>query len=264
MGFLDDMKANRLGQKALSTHSQASDLIRQGRLADANAKLVLAADQYREAYEAGCRRVNIMMGYAALMMRNGEFARARELMKEISTDKTMSEDTHFELRISYSICLWRLGLLDEAIKTALYAGKHAKNSSYYSAICSFLVDKARQTGEFDEAQAILDEAMDYDDEDAPTLDSCGELCQIRSDYAKRTGNDEEAARLRKEAIDFYERALKARPGQITTLYALSGYALEDGDRARAKELVEKAILRSGSRVCPVSREMLIERRNQIG
>ena len=205
-----------------------------------------------------------VMGYAALMMRNGEFARARELMKEISTDKSMSEDTHFELRISYSICLWRLGLLDEAIKTARYAGKHMKNSSYYSAICSFLVDKARQTGEFEDAQAILDEAMDYDDEDAPTLDSCGELCQIRSDYAKRAGDDEEAARLRREAIDFYERALKVRPGQITTLYALSGYALEDGDRARAKELVEKAILRSGSRVCPVTREMLIERRNQIG
>ena len=90
MGFLDDMKANRLGQKALSTHSQASDLIRQGWLADANVKLALAADQYRDAYEAGCRKVNIMMGYAALMMRNGEFARARELMKEISTDKSMS------------------------------------------------------------------------------------------------------------------------------------------------------------------------------
>ncbi len=264
MGFFDDMKINRMGQKALTTHSQASDLIKQGRLADANEKLKLAMDQYKEAYAAGCRKVGIMMGYASLLMRSGEFQHARELMKEISTDKSMSEDTHFELRISYSICLWKLGLLDEAIKTALYAGKHAKNSSYYSALCSFLVEKARQTGEFDEAQAVLDEAMDYDDEDAPTLDSYGEFYQVKSDFAYRAGNAEEAAQLRGTAIDYYERALKQRPGQITTLYALSGYELENGNKTRAKELIEKAILRSGSRVCPVSREMLIDRRAQIG
>lgn len=264
MGLFDDMKVNRLGQKALTTHSQASDLIKQGRLADANAKLELAMEQYQEAYAAGCRKVGVMMGYAALLMRRGEFERARELMKEISTDKSMSEDTHFELRVSYSICLWKLGLLDEAIKTVLYAGKHAKNSSYYSALCTFMVEKARRTGEFDAAQAVLDEAMEYDDEDAPTLDSYGEFYQVKSDYAKRAGNDAEAAQLRKTAIGYYERALKQSPGQITTLYALSGYALEDGNRARAKELNEKAILRSGSRVCPVSREMLLERRAQIG
>ena len=263
MGFLDDMKANRLGQKALSTHSQASDLIRQGRPADANAKLALAADQYRDAYEAGCRKVNIMMGYAALMMRNGEFARARELMKEISTDKSMSEDTHFELRISYSICLWRLGLLDKAIETIRYAGKHAKNSSYYSSLGTYLVEQAAQTGDFAEAQALLDEAMDYDDEDAATLDNLGELYRQQGIWAEKNGDAAAAAEMYAKSRDYYQRAYKQRPSQITTLYALANFAREDGDTAKACEYVDKAIIHSGSRLCPISVEMLEELRSSL-
>ena len=256
MSFLDTLKTDHLARNAANAHSQANDLNRRGRVAEARKKYDEAHELYKQAYDAGCRRTNVLMNYTVLLMREGEFAEARELMKEISKDKTMTEDTHFELRVNYSVCLWRLGLLDKAIETIRYAGKHAKNSQYYTSLGTFLVDQAAQSGEFDEAQALLDEAMDYDDEDAPTLDNMGELCLQRSLWAKKNGDEETAAEMRKKSKEYYETAYKQRPSQITTLYALANFAHEDGDDAKAREYVDKAIIHSGSKLCPVSVEML--------
>lgn len=255
MGFFDNVKLNKLGQKAYNVHVQANDLHRRGKPAEAKAKYDEAMKLYDDAYEAGCRKTMVLMAYSVLLMRYGKFELAREIMKETSKDKTMSEETHFELRVNYSICLWRLGILDKAIETIRYAGKYAKNSSYYSSLGSFLVDQAAQTGEFEQAKALLDEAMDYDDEDAATLDNFGEYYRLLSLKAESA---DEAAKLHRQSVEYYEKAYKAKPSQITTLYALANFALEDGDKRRAGEYVDKALLHSSSRVCPISPEMLKE------
>lgn len=255
MGFFDDIKANRLGQKAYSEHVAANDLNKRGKPQEANGKYEAALKLYQEAYDAGCRKTNTLISWAVLLMRFGEFEKAREVMKEAAKDKMMSEDTHFELRVNYSVCLWRLGLLDEAIKTIKYAGKHAKNSSYYSSLGTYLVEQAAQTGDFEEAQAVLDEAMEYDDEDAATLDNYGEFCRLQS---LKADDPQTAAELRSKSKEYYEKAHKQRPGQITTLYALAQFAKEDGEIDKAKDYVNRAIARSGSRMCPVTPEMLKE------
>ena len=261
MGFFDEMKTNKLGQKAYNVHVQANDLSRRGRVAEAKGKYEEAAKLYSEAYDAGCRRSNIMMSYSILLMRQGEFARARELMKEISARGGLSEDTHFELRMNYSICLWRLGILDKAIETAKYAGKHAKNGSYYSSLGTFLVEQAGQTGDFEECKAFLDEAMDYDDEDAPTLDNYGEYYRLLSE---RETDPEKKAEYRVQSKDFYERAYKERPAQITTLWALAKFEQQDGNVERARELIDKAILHSSSKICPITLEQLQAFRAELG
>lgn len=263
MGFFDSMKTDKLGKQAYNAHVQANDLQRRGKVADAKAKYDEALGMYKQAYDAGCRKTGILMSYSVLMMRNGMFAEARELMKEVSAIGGMSEEVHFELRINYSICLWRLGILDEAIKTIEYAGKYAKNSAYYSSICTYYVERAAQSGadaDFEAARALLDEAMDYDDEDAPTLDNYGEYYRQLS---LRETDPQRKAELRKSAVDYYERAYKQKPSQITTLYALANFAREDGNLQRARELVDKALMHSGSRVCPVSTEMLKELKAQL-
>lgn len=264
MGFFDNMKTEKLGKQAYNAHVQANDLQRRGKVADARAKYAEAMELYRQAYDAGCRKTGVLMSYSVLMMRNGMFAEARELMKEVSAIGGMSEEVHFELRINYSICLWRLGILDKAIETIEYAGKYAKNSAYYSSICTYYVERAAQSGadaDFEAARALLDEAMDYDDEDAPTLDNYGEYYRQKS---LRAEDPQQRAELRKTAVDYYERAHKQKPGQITTLYALANFAREDGNLQRARELVDKALMHSGSRVCPVSTEMLKELKAQLG
>ena len=258
MGFFDGMKVNKLGQKAYNAHVQANDFQRCGRLAEAKAKYDEAMKLYDEAYAAGCRKNGILMSYSVLMMRRGMFEQARELMKEISQIGGMNGDTHFELRVNYSICLWRMGILDKAIETIRYAGKHCKNSSYYSSLGTYLVELAGQTGEFEEARVLLDEAMEYDDEDAATLDNYGEYYRLLGLKAAAEGDGDEAAALRAQSKDHYERALKAKPSQITTLYALAKYEAEDGNKERALELVNKAIMHYASRVCPISYEELQE------
>ena len=264
MGFFDGMKTNKLGQKAYSVHVQANDLNKRGRMAESRAKYEEARKLYGEAYDAGCRRNNILMAYSILLMRLGEFPKARELMKEISAIGGMTEDTHFELRVNYSICLWRLGILDEAIKTIQYAGKHSKNSSYYTSLGTYLVEQAGRTGDFEAARALLEEAMDYDDEDAATLDNYGEYCRLLSERAAAEGDSEKAAELRAQSKDYYERAHKQKPSQITTLYALAKFEKEDGNLERAKELTDKAIMHWSSMICPVSEDDLKALRAELG
>jgi len=255
MGLFDGMRINQMGNRAYAAHADANDLQRRGRVAEAAAKYEAAMKLYREAYAAGCRKTDIMIAYSSLMMRFGLFTEARELMLEISKDKKMSEDVHFDLRVNYSICLWRLGILDKAIDTIRYAGKYSKNGLYYSSLGSFLVDQAAQTGDFVPAEELLREAMEYDDEDAATLDNLGALSLVK---AERAGDAEEAAALRSAAVDYYERARKARPSQITTLYALAKLYAEDGRRDEARELVDRAMIHLNSKICPVSIEMLRE------
>ena len=261
MGFFDDMKTNKLGQKAYNTHVQANELNKRGRMAESKVKYAEAQKLYEEAYDAGCRRNNVLMAYSILLMRLGEFTKARELMKEISAIGGMSEDTHFELRVNYSICLWRLGILDEAIKTIRYAGKYRQNSSYYSSLGTFLVEQAGQTGDFEAARELLEEAVDYDDEDAATLDNYGEYYRLLSE---REDDAEKAAELLNQSKEYFERAHKQKPSQITTLYALAKFAKEDGDLDRARELTDKALMHWSSMICPVTEDQLKTFRAELG
>lgn len=264
MGFLDNMKINKMGNNAFNAHVQANDFYRCGRVADAQKKFDEALRLYEEAYKAGNRKTGIMMSYSVLMMRYGMFEQARELMKEISsTNPKLSEDTHFELRMNYSICLWRLGILDKAIDTCRYAGKTRKNGSYYASLGTYLVEQAGKTGaleDFEEARVLLEQAMEYDDEDAATLDNYGEYYR---QLMLRESDGEEAAKLRKTSKEYFERARKLKPGQITTLYALAKYEIEDGNTTRALELIDKAILHSSSRICPVTLEDLQNLKAQL-
>lgn len=257
MGLFDNIKLKRMMQSASTTHASANDLSRRGKPAEAEKKYAEALKLYREAYDAGARTVDGLMSYAVLLMRLGDFTEARKIMKETAAQgKTLTEDAHFELRINYAICLWRLGELDEAIKTAAYAGRHIKNSSYYSALGTFLVEKAGISGDFEAAKTFLDEAMEYDDEDAATLDNYGEYYDRLGQKLRAEGDIQAANDCRAKSVEYYEKALKRKPSQVSTLYALARFAKEDGNSARTKELVDRALLHLSSKVCPVTSEML--------
>lgn len=264
MGFFSNFKSDNIGRKATKAHADGNDRIKRGKLAEGEKCFDEALKYYKEAYDGGCRLPNILMSYAVLLMRRGAFEEARELMKVISKETKMSEEQHFELRVNYSVCLWRLDLLDEAIKTLDYAGKYMKNGTYYSTMGSFLVEKADRTGDFDAAKAFLDEAMDYDDEDAATLDSYGDYYRLLAERSAMNDDGAAAMDYRKQAKEFYEKAHAQRPGQITTLYNLANMAKQEGDIARARELCDKAIARSNTRVCAVSIEMLKALRAELG
>lgn len=264
MGFFDTLKADKIAAKAQRTHSDANELQKRGKPNEAAAKYQEAAVLYKQAREAGSKRTNNMMGEAILMMRFGKFEEARAIMQTVSKECKLDEQTHFELRCDYAICLWHLGLLDKAIEIITYAGNYAKNSTYYAQLCTFLIDKLRKTGEGEEqVHALLDEAMEYDDEDAATLDNYGEYWRVKYEQATAAGNTEAAAQARANSVDFFKKAYARKPNQITTLYALAKIAEEDGDKTRAAEYLDKAIIHWSSRACAVSIEQLKEARARL-
>lgn len=264
MGFLDSLKGNTAGAKAYRTHISAMQLRKAGKYAESEAKLDEAIRLYGEAYAAGYRKTAALQGYALLLMRRGEFERAREIMLECNKDKSMSADDRFSLRVDYSICQWKMGKLDKAIETIQNAARAKKNGSIYTTLGMFLVERARETGEFDEALAFNEEALDYDDEDAGVLDNVGQLYMIMAEKLCAGGEAEQAAECRKKALDALKKANELKPDQVSSAYYLAKLLHEDGDDARARSLLDHVLKIPFSAIMQVSREEAEALRKAVG
>lgn len=79
----------------------------------------------------------------------------------------------------------------------------------------------------DKAEKFIRESVEYDDEDPVCLDNLGEfLYRVRGDRAG--------------AKEYFDKAIAIKDTQIDTLYFLSRYDLEAGDKKAALEKLEKA------------------------
>lgn len=261
MGLFDTAKGALSGNKAYHLHVDANKLAAEGKPAQAKEKYQAALGLYGEAVRLGNSAPNILQAYALLLMREGEFERARELMEDMSRRKGLSDEDWVQLRLQYSIYLWHTGQLDRAIETIDRAAAKGMNGSIYSTLGMFWVDKARQSGEFDSALEFNRQAMDYDDEDAATLDNMAQLYELMADAE---GAGEKAAEYRGEALKYYKKAHARKPRQITTIYYLARMLHRNGDDAGARELLEMRDTLYISAICPVTREMMEALAGEVG
>ena len=261
MGLFDTAKAAINGNKAYRLHVDANKLAGEGKVAQAKEKYQAALKLYGEAARQGSLAPNIMQAYAVLLMRENEFEKARELMEALSRNKSLSDADWVQLRLQYSIYLWHTGQLDRAIETVQRAAAKGMNGSIYGTLGMYWVDKAKQTGEFGPALELNRQAMDYDDEDAATLDNMGQLYEA---MAEAEGAGEQAKAYRAQARDYYKKALKQKPRQITTIYCLARMLHQDGDDTGARKLLSVKDTLYISAVCPVTREMIESLAAEIG
>ena len=261
MGLFDTAKAAINGNKAYRLHVDANKLAGEGKVAQAKEKYQAALKLYGEAARQGSLAPNIMQAYAVLLMRENEFEKARELMEALSRNKSLSDADWVQLRLQYSIYLWHTGQLDRAIETVQRAAAKGMNGSIYGTLGMYWVDKAKQTGEFGPALEFNRQAMDYDDEDAATLDNMGQLYEA---MAQAEGAGEQAKAYRARARDYYKKALKQKPRQITTIYYLARMLHQDGDDTGARKLLSVKDTLYISAVCPVTREMIESLAAEIG
>ncbi len=245
--------AAKAANQAYRLHADGNKLLEAGKAEGAREKHQQAMKLYEEAFQGGLDRVNLLMSYGVLLMRDGQYQKAKEVFLRVHYMPALSKDDRFELRINYSVCLWRLGNLDEAIATIKRAAEHLKTTTIYTTLGLYLILKARESGDFAEALAFNEEALDYDDEDAAILDNIGYLQMYICEAARQSGDAERAAEARKLAYDHLQRAHKRRPRQVTTLYALSKLLFEDGQHARAREFADAALSGNFSAICPISR-----------
>ena len=260
MGFFDAAKAAYNGNRAYRLHVDANKLAGEGKVTEAKEKYQAALKLYDEAMRQGNAAPNIMQAYALLLMREGDFDRARELMEHMSRMKGLSDADWVQLRIQYSICLWHAGELDRAIETIGRAAAKGMNGSIYGTLGMYWVDKARQTGEFGPALEFNRQALDYDDEDAATLDNLGQLHEA---MAQAEADGAKAAEYRAQALKYYKRAHAQKPHQITTIYYMARMLHRDGDDAGARELLASRDSLYISAICPVTRQMLDELAHEV-
>ena len=261
MGIFDSAKSALSGNKAYRAHVDANKLVDAGKPREAREKYAAALKLYEDAVRNGMVAQNILQGYALLLLREGHFDEARDLLQRMSKMKTLSKDDWFQIRVYYSIYLWKTGQIDQAIETIGRAAAYKMNGNIYGTLGMYWVDKAKKTGDFQAALDFNQKAMDYDDEDAATLDNMGQLYEAMAD-AEADGAQAEAYRA--QAIEYYRRAYHEKPRQITTLYYLARLFHRQGDDARARKLVSVRDTLYFSAICPITREMMEALAKEIG
>lgn len=264
MGFFDSLKGNTLGAKAYRQHLNGMQLRKQGKYEEGEQKLNEAVKMYDEAYAAGFRKSAALQGYALLLMRQGDFARAREIMLECSKDKAMSQENRFSLRVDYSICQWKMGNVEKAIETIKTAAESKKNGLIYNTLGMYLIERGKQTGDFEEAIQLNTEAYEYDDEDAGTLDNMGQLYMLLSEKSAQEGDKALAVEQLAKAKEYLARAYEIKPEQVSSSYFYAKMLHEEGDDAKAREVMNDLVKIPVSCILQIGKAEIEALRKQIG
>ena len=197
---------------------------------------------YDELYADGIVQAGYMLPYSVLLMRSGRegaFETVREIMVKAQKAADLTPDRRQQLLMNYAIACWKTGNLEKAVSTLEAAHKKQPNTLTYESL-GFLYIEA---GDAEKALAYNLEGLEYDDEDAVTLDNLGQ-----THY--RLLGDKEQARA------YFEKAIALKPRQIDTLYFLATYDLEEGRPEAAAEKLETALEGSFSPLNHADRQMV--------
>ncbi len=272
MGFLTSIKANkayRLQQKGLQEEAQ---------------KL------YEEAFEEGLDDPRYNLAYALMITRKGEYQKAKDFLVKHQKAPGMTQDQRITLLVNYAACCFRLGNVDKGISTLEQQFRKTETGLLYQTLGYLYIEKydAANKPDFDEpaaetaeaceeapagaegdaegnreaeenalspreeweagvkkAEDFIRQSLEYDDMDAICLDNMGQ-------FLYRVKGDREGAKT------WFEKALAIKDKQIDTLYFLSRYDEEAGDREAALEKLEKAAEGRFSPLNYCSRETILK------
>ncbi len=250
MGFMASWKA----QQAMRAHQKGDK---------EKAKLL-----YKEALDKGLLEARPMLAYALILIREGNFEEAMPLLLKTQKAPDLTPDRKSQLFVDYAACCSKTGQLDKGVK--LLEKQHARTpiGISYQTLGYLYIEQLAQgkpvadentvvmvpgphefsdpvPGEgltveekqkiideqwqqkIDRTIKMIDESIDYDDEDPVCLDNKGQ-------FLYRIMGDKAAAK------EWFDKAHEEKPGQIDSLWFLSRYDLEAGDKAAAIEKLETA------------------------
>lgn len=257
MGFMATIKA----QQAMRAHGKGD--------------LEQAKKLYEEAIDKGLMSARPMLGYAILLIREGSYDKAMPLLIKAQKCPDLTPDQKSQLFVDYAACLMKKGELDKAIHLLEKQHNRAPIGLTYQTLGYMYVEKysgAKPVAEaapekaaeapempenadteasaeaaeeqmkvktqedidrewqegIDKMFAFIHESVDYDDEDPVCLDNLGQA------YYRVTGEKDKAK-------EWFEKAHAEKDSQIDTLWFLSRYDLEAGDKAAAIAKLEKAL-----------------------
>ena len=253
MGFMTGLKANKAYRA-----QQKGDKAEAVRL-------------YEECFAEGLNDARYVLAYAILIIRDGQYQKAKDFLVSHQKAPGMTGEQRVTLIVDYAVCCFKLGDPDKAIAKLEEMFRKGATGLLYQTLGFMYADRydashredflakraaqaaAEQTADAQTQPAADDagetpavqtpeeqweagkkkalefnlQAVDYDDEDSICLDN---LAQV---YYRVTED-------RKEAKVWFDKAIAIKENQIDTLYFLSRYDLDAGDRAAALEKLEKA------------------------
>lgn len=264
MGFMTGFKANK-----------AYRLQKNGQTEEAIAL-------YEEVFAEGLDDPRYNLAYALMIIRKGEYQKAKEFLVKHQKAPGMTPDQRTNLLVDYAVCCFRLGNIDKGIDTLEQQARKGETGLIYQTLGYLYVEKydaankpdfpeeeapeaaaeppaeetdaAETSGEaegsaeapseeapapkelspreaweagVEKAADFIDRSIEYDDEDAICLDNKGQ-------FLYRVLGDKKGARK------WFDKAIKIKDNQIDTLYFLSRYDEEAGDRQAALDKMEKA------------------------
>ena len=195
----------------------------------------------------------------------------------------MTQDQRVTLLVDYATCCFRLGDIDKGINTLEQQFRKTETGLLYQTLGYLYIEKydAANKPAFDEPEApaaepeetpagtaeeggteekplspreawdagvkkaedFIKQSIEYDDSDAICLDNMGQ-------YLYRVQGDRDGAKK------WFDKAIAIKDKQIDTLYFLSRYDEEAGDREAAIEKLEKAATGNFSPLNYCSRETI--------
>lgn len=204
------IKANLDARRAMIAHSRGD--------------MEKAQALYEDAYKGGNNQARVLLSYAILLLRSGQYEKAAEILRKAEKAPDLKPDQRVQMLTHYAVTVWKLGRLDYAIELLEEVFRKGKTSNIYGTLGYVLIEK----GDFERAEALNKEAVEYDDEDAIALDNLGQTYYRLSDR-------------KDEAKKWFEKAYEVKPEQIDTNYFLAQYDIAAGDidAARKKLTVSK-------------------------
>lgn len=209
MGLMDSIKI----RAALSKH-QKGDI--QG-----------AKQDYEALISQGILKPNFLLPYSVLLLRDGgeeNYQKVKNLLAKIQRAPELTKDDRVQLLMNFAIADWKLGNREKAVKLLESAHREHPCGLTYETLGFLYVE----VGDAENALRFNTEAYEYDDEASVTLDNLGQLHY-------RLLDDKQKAK------EYFDKAHEQKPGQIDTLWFLSRYDLEAGDKAAALEKLETAL-----------------------
>lgn len=252
MGIFASFKA----QKAYNLHSK-------GQLEEAKAL-------YAQAVEEGMNQPRYLLSYAVVLIRTGEYQKARELLIKTQKAPGLMPEQKTQLFMNYAACVYKMGEIDKGI--SILEAQHRKQPAgmIYQTLGYLYIEKLQAKPDPSEpapvpetpAQPQEDTAVEAQ-QDENAAESAEEVAAepVLTPYQRWEQLRDKAEAFIKEAVDYddedpicldnmaqflyrvlgdkeaaypwFEKALEQKENQIDTLWFLSRYDLEKGDTEAA-------------------------------